>query len=137
MLTFLYDQQLLSTLCSDEIHAINDSDENKNDDVGGGDAVGDSPKRSDYGTMNDEEPEDGVPVTFSTSWKMNIILAAICCWYAMVLTSWGSVVASGNIANPSAGQTSMWMVIASQWLILALYLWTLVAPKLFPDRDFS
>mmetsp|Transcript_22447 Transcript_22447/g.33583 ORF Transcript_22447/g.33583 Transcript_22447/m.33583 type:complete len:87 (+) Transcript_22447:1300-1560(+) len=86
--------------------------------------------------MNDEEDDD-TPVSFSTSWKMNIILAAICCWYAMVLTSWGSVVASGNVANPSVGQTSMWMVIASQWLILALYLWTLVAPKLFPDREFS
>jgi len=121
---------------SDEIHGENDNDEKKSDDNVEGVAVGDASKPADYGTMNDEEDDD-TPVSFSTSWKMNIILAAICCWYAMVLTSWGSVVASGNVANPSVGQTSMWMVIASQWLILALYLWTLVAPKLFPDREFS
>ena len=87
-----------------------------------------------YGTMQeDEEP----PVTFSTSWKMNIILAAICCWFAMVLTSWGSIMSGGSVANPSAGRVSMWMVIASQWLTFALYVWTLIAPQLFPDRDFS
>ena len=75
----------------------------------------------------------------------------------MVLTSWGSIQRNGTIANPQAGHVGMWMIIASQWLILVLYLWTLVAPKckffrylslilyifflipavVFPDRDFA
>lgn len=37
-------------------------------------------------------------------------------------------------------QTSMpavWVKISSSWLGLAIYLWTLVAPLVLPDRDFS
>ncbi len=75
--------------------------------------------------------------SFGSSWKLNAVLALVCCWYAMALTSWGAVERSGDIANPAAGEVSMWMVIVSQWVCLALYLWTLVAPAMFPNRDFS
>lgn len=39
-----------------------------------------------------------------------------------------------------AMQSSMpavWVKICSSWLGLALYLWTLLAPILLPNRDFS
>jgi hypothetical protein len=95
----------------------------------------------DYGTIDDspdeDAPENTIPNNFSNSWKLNVILSLICCWYAMSLTSWGSVSGGGNIANPSAGKVSMWMIIGSQWLMNLMYLWTLIAPKLFPDREFS
>jgi len=84
----------------------------------------------------DENGEENVK-TFSNSWKLNIILSVITCWYAMSLTSWGSIANGGTLANPSMGRTSMWMVIASQWLMMLLYFWTLIAPRLFPDREFS
>lgn len=74
---------------------------------------------------------------FSNSWKLNMVLALISCWFAMVVTSWGSIETGGDRANPEVGRVSMWMLIASQWLFMVLYLWTLVAPRLFPDRDFS
>ena len=65
------------------------------------------------------------------------VMCLICCWYAMALTSWGAIEKNGDIANPNVGEASMWMLIVSQWVALLLYLWTLVAPRLFPDRDFS
>lgn len=74
---------------------------------------------------------------FSNSWKLNMVLALISCWFAMALTGWGSVSSGGDAANPEVGKVSMWMLIASQWLFMALYTWSLVAPRLFPDRDFS
>ena len=37
----------------------------------------------------------------------------------------------------NVGWTSVWVKIASQWVTVALYCWTLVAPLLFPDRDFA
>eukprot|EP00956_Cyclotella_meneghiniana_P012992 scaffold18576_cov51-Cyclotella_meneghiniana.AAC.6 len=74
---------------------------------------------------------------FNNSWKLNAILALISTWYAMALTGWGTIEKRGNIANPDVSETSMWMIIVSQWIALLLYLWTLVAPKIFPDRDFS
>jgi hypothetical protein len=104
----------------------------------------------DYGSGTDEEAPPAVQATessasdsgdggkqVSVTWKLNLILSVISCFYAMSLTGWGSIQSGGNAANPSAGNVSMWMIIASQWLVLALYLWTLVAPRLFPDRDFS
>lgn len=32
---------------------------------------------------------------------------------------------------------AVWVKMGSSWLGLGLYLWTLVAPLIFPDRDFS
>lgn len=77
------------------------------------------------------------PTYFNNSWKLNAVLALICCWYSMALTGWGSIEKRGSIANPDVSETSMWMLIVSQWIALLLYLWTLVAPRFFPDRDFS
>jgi len=74
---------------------------------------------------------------FGDSWKLNAILVMVTCWFAMAVTSWGSIADSGNSANPEVGKVSMWMIIASQWLCFTLYLWTLLAPKLLPGRDFS
>ena len=32
---------------------------------------------------------------------------------------------------------SVWVKIVSSWLCFALYLWTILAPICFPNRDFS
>jgi hypothetical protein len=84
-----------------------------------------------------EEAEGNIPNTFSNNWKLNIALALVTCWFSMALTGWGSIQADGNVANPQVGKVNMWIIIASQWVALVLYAWTLVAPRLFPDRDFS
>jgi hypothetical protein len=79
----------------------------------------------------------------SSLWKLNIVLALISCWVAASLTGWGSI--TGGIgeqgehtaANPLVGRLNMAMIAVSQNLAIGLYLWTLIAPKFFPDRDFS
>ena len=37
----------------------------------------------------------------------------------------------------NVGWTSVWVKVVSQWVTAALYMWTLVAPLVLPDRDFS
>jgi len=71
------------------------------------------------------------------SWKLNLVLALMSTWFPMVLTSWGAVNENGSAANTTVGEVSMWMIIAAQWTALILYSWTLLAPRLFPDRDFG
>ena len=39
--------------------------------------------------------------------------------------------------SPTGGVTAMWMNIVACWICVLLYIWTLVAPILYPDRDFS
>lgn len=71
------------------------------------------------------------------AWKLNLVLALMSTWFPMVLTSWGAVNTNGSAANTTVGEVSMWMIIAAQWTALLLYSWTILAPRLFPDRDFS
>jgi len=74
-------------------------------------------------------------------WKLNIVMALISCYVAMILTGWGTLEAAlddnMNAANPTAGRINMAILGISQWLAIGLYTWTLVAPRVFPDRDFS
>lgn len=88
-------------------------------------------------SVNQGESSSTNPASSGSSWKLNAVLALICCWYAMTLTGWGAIENRGDIANPDVGEVSMWMLIASQWISLLLYFWTLVAPTLLSDRDFS
>ena len=58
----------------------------------------------------------------------------------MLLTDWG--VASGDVASASSasysrGYASAWLQMGTNWVCSILYLWTLVAPKVCPGRDFS
>lgn len=85
----------------------------------------------------DEEIEEEIPNTFANNWKLNVALAFITCWYSMALTGWGSIEADGTVSNPQLGEVNMWIIISSQWFALLVYTWTLVAPRIFPDRDFS
>jgi len=74
-------------------------------------------------------------------WKLNIVLALISCYVAMILTGWGTVDGmddtNHNAANPTIGRVNMAILGVAQWMALGLYGWTLLAPTLFPDRDFS
>jgi len=117
---------------SDVTNAENDAEDQKDDTV-----KGIVVRSNSYGSLSDREDKVDIDDNFSSSWKLNVILILVTCWYAVVLTGWGSVEVGGNSANPSVGRVSMWIVTSSQWLMQGLYLWTLAAPGLFPDRDFS
>lgn len=89
------------------------------------------------------QSEDNDAPASSSLWKLNVILTLISCWVAASLTGWGSI--SGGIgddgehtaANPLVGRLNMAMIAVSQNVAVLLYLWTLVAPRMFPDREFS
>ncbi|KAG6972144.1 hypothetical protein JG687_00001624 [Phytophthora cactorum] len=71
-----------------------------------------------------------------TSWRTSSAAAKLLVrraqglYMAMVLTDWDS-------ADGSFNAVSMWVKIVAQWITILLFSWTLIAPKLFPDRDFS
>jgi hypothetical protein len=73
-------------------------------------------------------------------WKLNIVMALISCFVAMTLTGFGTIVnldENENAANPTVGRFNMAMIGISQWLAIGLYIWTLLAPRLYPDYEFS
>jgi hypothetical protein len=86
----------------------------------------------DYGAVG-VRGIDGVPVNESAATSpasedtvFNFLMAlASCCW-SMVLCGWGT-----------ARQNVLWVNAVASWFATCVYLWTLAAPQLFPDRDFS
>uniref|UniRef100_A0A8D2QBK1 Serine incorporator 3 n=1 Tax=Zonotrichia albicollis TaxID=44394 RepID=A0A8D2QBK1_ZONAL len=56
---------------------------------------------------------------------------------AMVPPSRGCSRPDESLQVLSSPWTAVWVKISSSWAGLLLYLWTLVAPLLLPDRDFS
>ena len=132
--SYTTDKQLGGGGGTNAVAVDNDNDRCDEENTVGGLVLSSS---NNTNTNNTDSSNIGSSNTFASSWKLNAVLATVCCWYAMSLTGWGATQKRGDVANPNAGDASMWMLICSQWIALLLYFWTLVAPSLFPDRDFS
>ena len=75
------------------------------------------------------------PVSYSYTF-FHLIFALASMYSAMLLTGWTSAT-SERSELMDVGWTTVWVRICTEWSTAALYIWTLVAPLLFPDRDFS
>lgn len=118
-----------------------------------GGTVESQPKKefSDFGSLTAGEHSSQAPISRQGSWMdsdangsgnrvatFNIAMMLIAMYWCMVLTDWGNVVKeSASDSSPTAGKVVMWMNIVASWMCSLLYIWTIVAPKVFPDRDFS
>jgi len=87
-----------------------------------------------------EDPLDEVaPQSYRGYYFVMLLLSF---YLAMLLSNWGTAAdgeADAELLNGSynASLASAWVQLTSGWLCALLYLWTLVAPRLLPDRDFS
>jgi hypothetical protein len=87
-----------------------------------------------------EEPAEELPeVTLATA-LFHLLMTFASVYYAMVLTNWGVP----NVKNPKDNDKSFgyeWlacgMKLAAQWAGTLLFVWTLIAPRVCPNRDFS
>ncbi|KAM9782650.1 serine incorporator 2 [Neosynchiropus ocellatus] len=79
-----------------------------------------------------DNEEDGVTYSYSF-FHFHLCLASL--YIMMTLTNWYLPDATKQVMEST--MPSVWVKICSSWLGLALYLWTLVAPVVFPDRDFN
>eukprot|EP01025_Chloroclados_australasicus_P027880 TRINITY_DN2758_c0_g1_i1.p2 TRINITY_DN2758_c0_g1~~TRINITY_DN2758_c0_g1_i1.p2 ORF type:complete len:383 (-),score=26.17 TRINITY_DN2758_c0_g1_i1:1150-2298(-) len=66
----------------------------------------------------------------------HFIFAAAIAYLTMLLNNWNDNQAQEDLVI-SKGYGNMWAKIATEWLCYALSIWTLVAPQLFPDREFG
>ncbi|MGH0181369.1 UNVERIFIED_CONTAM: hypothetical protein FKN15_006462 [Acipenser sinensis] len=73
-------------------------------------------------------------VTYSYSFfHFCLVLSSL--YIMMTLTNWYQPDAGYQVMT--SAWPAVWVKISSSWLGLALYLWTLVAPLVLPDRDFN
>lgn len=63
------------------------------------------------------------------------VFALASMYIAMLMTGWGVQAEGKDLID--VGWASVWTKFASLWFTALLYSWSLLAPLLFPDRDFS
>ncbi|KAK3016188.1 hypothetical protein RJ639_007028 [Escallonia herrerae] len=79
-----------------------------------------------------KEEKEARPVSYSYTF-FHLIFALASMYSAMLLSGWTSSESSELI---DVGWTSVWVRICTEWVTAALYVWSLLAPLLFPDREF-
>lgn len=80
-----------------------------------------------------KEPEPR-PVSYSYTF-FHLIFALASMYSAMLLSGWtASSSESSDLID--VGWTSVWVKIGTEWVTAGLYVWSLAAPLLFPDREF-
>lgn len=69
--------------------------------------------------------------------QVSVVFLLISAYYAMVLTNWATERDGKDVSSQKEGEAAMWLQATAQWICLLMYIWTLVAPDIFPDRDFG
>ncbi|RMX53255.1 hypothetical protein pdam_00022758 [Pocillopora damicornis] len=80
-----------------------------------------------------DDEQDQVAYSYSF-YHFMLFLASL--YVMMTLTNWYKP-ESSNIHNLTNSSVAVWIKITSSWMGLLLFIWTLIAPVLFPDRDFD
>lgn len=83
----------------------------------------------------EKESEPSNPVSYSYMF-FHLIFALASMYSAMLLTGWTTSALSDSSELIDVGWSSVWVRICTQWATAALYVWTLVAPLVLPDREF-
>jgi hypothetical protein len=69
--------------------------------------------------------------------QISVVFVLIAGYYAMVLTNWATLQSKKGVSSPTSGYSAMWLQASGQWIAVTIYVWSLIVPALFPDRDFS
>eukprot|EP00158_Paraphelidium_tribonemae_P003862 Partr_v1_DN26419_c0_g1_i1_m24149 putative serine incorporator len=88
------------------------------------------------GGDGEEYDDESDAVNYSYSF-FHFTFAVACMYVAMLLTNWDSVQrASDETVIVGQSMTAVWIKIVTSWMTLLMYIWTIVAPILLPDREF-
>ncbi|KAL2922014.1 putative serine incorporator [Bienertia sinuspersici] len=81
----------------------------------------------------DKKNPEPRPVSYSYTF-FHLIFALASMYSAMLLSGWTSSSDSSDLID--IGWASVWVKICTEWATAGLYIWSLVAPLLMPDREF-
>jgi MFS family permease len=85
---------------------------------------------------DDDESHHDEPLPYNY-FRYHVVYALGAMYIAMLMTDWQTVSGTKNIApTVDSGEAAVWVKIASSWVCFGLYLWTLVAPVMMPDREW-
>jgi len=95
----------------------------------------------DSDSESSSNEQEGIVAYNYSFFHVTFMLASL--YLAMVLTNWETVstLAENNVETNSIavdqGMASVWTKVVSSYITFGLYVWTMVAPMLFPNRNFA
>ncbi|TBU41487.1 TMS membrane protein/tumor differentially expressed protein [Dichomitus squalens] len=89
-------------------------------------------------TSGDARDDERTGTRYNYAW-FHVIFAIGAMYVAMLLTDWNVVKEDSNPDHSQdvtigRSEVAMWMRVVSSWLCMLLYIWSLLAPVLMPDR---
>jgi len=105
--------------------------------LGGSHSDETEPLTHDEESGEKERVDKDEPVAYNYS-IFHLVFALGSMYLAMLMTDWATVYNPGNDrAVASSGTAAFWVKSVSALVCFVLYIWTLVAPVVFPDRDWG
>lgn len=93
-------------------------------------------RNADSETGNEAKVWDNEEDSVAYNWSFFHLMFALATLYVMMtLTNWYQP--NSNLDTLNANTASMWVKIISSWMCLGLYIWSLIAPAVLKNRDFS
>eukprot|EP01086_Lenisia_limosa_P010877 TRINITY_DN35717_c0_g1_i1.p1 TRINITY_DN35717_c0_g1~~TRINITY_DN35717_c0_g1_i1.p1 ORF type:complete len:384 (+),score=36.82 TRINITY_DN35717_c0_g1_i1:59-1153(+) len=90
----------------------------------------------DFNLTEEEKKKKGN----ASNWYFHLIFGLGCCYIAMIFTKWGGVADEPDEKDEmrvDVGWTSFWVNMASVWLVMLMFVWSLIAPSVLKGRDFT
>ncbi|XP_012139114.1 serine incorporator TMS1 isoform X2 [Megachile rotundata] len=85
---------------------------------------------------NEAKVWDNEEESVAYNWSFFHLMFALATLYVMMtLTNWYKP--NSNLDTLNSNVASMWVKIISSWMCLGLYVWSLIAPAVLTNRDFS
>ncbi|XP_029035624.2 probable serine incorporator isoform X2 [Osmia bicornis bicornis] len=85
---------------------------------------------------NEAKVWDNEEESVAYNWSFFHLMFALATLYVMMtLTNWYQP--NSDLDTFNSNTASMWVKIISSWMCLGLYVWSLIAPAVLPNRDFS
>ena len=97
------------------------------------------PKAASPAASSSDDASAPLPITNRQYRRFYLVMAVTSMYLCMLLTNWGNreSVDNAGIANETTSKENMWVKITSQWAVIGLYVWSLIAPIVLRNRDFS
>ncbi|VDD79367.1 unnamed protein product [Mesocestoides corti] len=91
-----------------------------------------STETAERGQLVWDNEKEGVAYSYA---MFHFMMSLATLFVMMSITDWYRPDSQTSMLSANYG--SFWVKGASSWVCVAIYIWTLVAPVMFPDRDFS
>jgi len=89
------------------------------------------------GEEGEEELQSDQPVCYNFFY-FHLIFALGALYVSMMMSDWFTISPEGeHEVQVDTGRGAVWVKIISGWLSILIYIWTLIGPVLFPNRDWG